>query len=60
MTKPMTPRTAAEVAGCHVNSVYSALLASELKGYQQRAPKGRWRIFPEDLERWMRGEAAAA
>ncbi|WP_405159514.1 helix-turn-helix domain-containing protein [Nocardia sp. NBC_01499] len=59
MTTPMSPAEAARAAGCHQNSIYAALLAGELKGYQRRAPKGRWRIFPEDLDHWLRGGAAA-
>ncbi|MFI5778266.1 helix-turn-helix domain-containing protein [Nocardia sp. NPDC051570] len=60
MTPPMSPADAAAVAGYHVNHIYAALLSGELKGYQRRAPKGRWHIFPEDLDRWLRGEAVAA
>ncbi|KZM68424.1 hypothetical protein AWN90_11135 [Nocardia terpenica] len=56
MTTPMSPAQAAQAAGCHQNSIYAALLAGELKGYQRTAPKGRWRIFPEDLTRWIKGE----
>ncbi|MVU83463.1 helix-turn-helix domain-containing protein [Nocardia sp. ET3-3] len=59
MPTTMTPAKAAEIAGCHLNSIYAALLSGELKGYQRRAPRGRWRIFPEDLTRWIRGEAPA-
>ncbi|MFJ4656233.1 helix-turn-helix domain-containing protein [Nocardia sp. NPDC088792] len=56
MTVPMSPADAARAAGCHQNSIYAALLAGELKGYQRTVPKGRWRIFPDDLHRWIRCE----
>ncbi|MEV6905284.1 helix-turn-helix domain-containing protein [Amycolatopsis sp. NPDC051372] len=53
---PMSPTEAARTVGCHQNSIYAALLSGELKGYQRTAPKGRWRIFPDDLAKWLKGE----
>lgn len=52
----MSPTEAARNVGCHQNSIYAALLSGELKGYQRTAPKGRWRIFPDDLAKWLKGE----
>ncbi|WP_458687290.1 helix-turn-helix domain-containing protein [Nocardia tengchongensis] len=52
----LSPAAAAHVAGCHQNTIYAALLSGELTGYQRSVPKGRWRIFPDDLAKWLKGE----
>lgn len=48
--------TAAEYAGCHVDTLLAALRAGELRG-SQRKVNGRWRIHRDDLDAWLRGAA---
>lgn len=52
---PLTPEEAAKTARVSRPTIYAALISGELKGHQ-RSANGRWRIFPEDLNKWMRGE----
>ncbi|OXM73069.1 MULTISPECIES: helix-turn-helix domain-containing protein [Amycolatopsis] len=49
------PKTAAEYAGCHEKTILRALRRGELVGYQ-RGANCAWRIYQEDLDRWIRGE----
>ncbi|WP_405487822.1 helix-turn-helix domain-containing protein [Nocardia sp. NBC_00511] len=58
LVRTMSPAEVAEATGHHRDTVYAALLSGELRGYQHRAPRGRWRIFPEDVTAWIRGEVA--
>ncbi|MEQ7847764.1 helix-turn-helix domain-containing protein [Nocardioides kribbensis] len=49
---------AAEVAGCHRDTVLKALEAGELHGNQRKA-KGRWRVHADCLDKWCAGEKCA-
>ncbi|MEU0467196.1 helix-turn-helix domain-containing protein [Amycolatopsis sp. NPDC006131] len=53
------PQTAADYAGCNVKTILRALRKGELIGYQ-RVPNGAWRIYQEDLHRWIRAERPKA
>lgn len=48
---------AAEYTGYHATTVRGALEAGELVG-SQRKKNGRWRIHRDQLDAWLRGEAA--
>lgn len=52
---PLTVAKAAAFASCHSKTVLRALRRGELLGYQ-RGPNCSWRIFPEDLDCWIKGE----
>lgn len=58
LAKPMSPQQVADYRGCHVKTVLKALRRGELTGYQ-RAAGCTWRAYPEDVDRWIRGEAPA-
>jgi excisionase family DNA binding protein len=52
---PLTVAKAAAFATCHSKTVLRALRRGELLGYQ-RGANCSWRIYPDDLDRWIRGE----
>lgn len=52
---PLTVAKAAAFASCHTKTVLRALRRGELLGYQ-RGANCKWRIYQEDLERWIKGE----
>ncbi|MGW6376284.1 helix-turn-helix domain-containing protein [Rhodococcus sp. NPDC055112] len=56
----MTVREVAEYARRSTDSVYTALQVGELAGHQTKAPKGKWSIHREAIDRWLAGERPAA
>lgn len=48
---------AAEYTGYHPTTVRGALQSGELSG-TQRKKNGRWRMHRDQLDAWLRGEAA--
>ncbi|MEU0791423.1 helix-turn-helix domain-containing protein [Amycolatopsis sp. NPDC005961] len=52
----MSVAEAASYAGCHSKTMLAALRRRECQGYQRRAGCV-WRIYPRDLDAWIRGEA---
>lgn len=48
---------AADYTGYHATTVRGALESGELVG-SQRKPNGRWRIHKDELDAWLKGEAA--
>lgn len=53
---PKTVSEAAVYARCHPKTILRALRKKELRGYQ-RGANCTWRIFPTDLDAWIRGES---
>jgi hypothetical protein len=56
--RPMAPKEIAAHSGHHVKTVLTALRRGDLVGYQ-RAAGCSWRAYPEDVDRWIRGERPA-
>lgn len=48
-------KDAATLVGVSDRTIYRALWAGELRGYQRRAPNGGWRITWDDLDTWVCG-----
>jgi excisionase family DNA binding protein len=52
---PLTVAQASTYASCHPKTMLRALRRGDLLGYQ-RGASCTWRIYREDLDRWIRGE----
>lgn len=54
-TPPLTVTESAAYGRRHPKTILRALRRGELLGFQ-RGPNCSWRIYQEDLDRWIRGE----
>ncbi|MFC9514589.1 helix-turn-helix domain-containing protein [Nocardiaceae bacterium NPDC056970] len=54
----LTAAEAAGVARCDRKTIYRALWAGNLRGFQRKAPQGPWLIATPDLLAWVKGEPA--
>lgn len=55
----LTATAAAELAGCHRETLLKALREGELKGYQRKEGISNWRVQQSAVTRWVRGETLA-